>query len=460
MILFLLALIGLVIGGSLVFLPFPTNGVVIFALFVLFLSVVSPVGVILFLLGMTPFRILWLGGGIAPLELLYSLTFLWLLGFSFLKEFLQNPAHRSAVWEMPLSLPIVSMGLVGFWGTVVAIFRGHPFSHWTSDLNFILFFWLYFVMAIHFHGKKEIYKILWPTLWITAGVIVWGVVFRIRTDGIVKGITPGFPRAMAFGSTFFILSLCLFLFSERGSLRRKGFFLLSLFFGLHQFLSFVRVAWIAQIGTVGFLLRVLPISERQRLFKWTGGAFIVLSLVFIFSWITPTENVFLKMPVYLTDRFLSIFTDTAGTGPTMQTRYSEWNAALQKYREHPLTGNGLGTSIQFTRYDYASHPRTTERYIHSSYLYYLLNTGPFGLLVFLWLCWRAVQFGMTLYQKLPMSEEKGLCLGLTASWVFQIFSSIAGNELNNPARTIWAGFFLGALAVLWQQDEAVDREKG
>lgn len=253
---------------------------------------------------------------------------------------------------------------------------------------------------------------------------------------------------MAFSSTFFILCICLFLFSDPGRLRRKGLFLASCFFGLHQFLSFVRVTWISQIGTIGFILLVLPSPTKRRLLRWMGGIFVITSLVFTLSWILPTDNLVVKMPTYLMNRFLSIFTDVTGTGATIQTRYAEWKAALTQSAEHPWTGNGLGTQIQFIRYDFASHPLTTERYIHSSYIYYLLNTGPLGLAIFLWFILRAVKYGIRVYRGIAHADLKGLALGMTASLVFQIFSSIAGNELNNPSRTIWTGFFLGALAVI------------
>jgi len=445
---FLLALVGVAIGCGLVLLPFPTNGVILFALVLLILTFLYPFAVILFLLGITPFRILWLEGGIAPLEFLYSMTFLWLLGFSFLRILLRHGETPYRSGERSIVLPLVFMALVGIWGACIAIFRGHPFAHWASDLNFILFFWLYFAVSVSFTECRDIYRVLWPALWITAGVVVWGVIERLMESALFTGFTPGFPRGMAFSSSFFILSLCLFLFSEKGSLKRRGLFWASSFFGLHQFLSFVRVAWISQIGTAGFLLMVLPASEKRRFLRWTGVVFVVVSLLFSLSWMLPMENRFVKMPVYLMDRFMSIFTDTTGTGATMRTRYSEWEAALKQYLQHPFLGNGLGTQIQYVRYDYASLPLDTERYIHSSYIYYLLNTGPAGLLLFLWFCLCSVRYGLGVYQKLPVSELKGLALGMTACLVFQIFSSIAGNELSNPSRTIWTGFFLGSLAVI------------
>ena len=445
---FLLALVGIAIGCGLVLLPFPANLVILFALALLMLTCLYPLAIILFLLGMTPFRILWLAGGISPLEFLYSMIFLWLLGFSILRLLLHPGDTPYLRGEKSIVLPLVSMAIVGIWGACIAIFRGHPFLHWASDFNFILFFLFYFSVSVTFTGHRDIYKVFWPTLWMTAGVVIWGVVKRLTESALFAGFTPGFPRGMAFSSSFFILSLCLFLFSEKGSVKRRGLFGVSVFFGLHQFLSFVRVAWISQIGTAGFLLMVLPISEKRRFLRWTGVVFILVSLMFSLSWMLPMENRFVKMPIYLMDRFMSIFTDTTGTGATMHTRYSEWKAALTQYLQHPLLGSGLGTQIQYVRYDYKNLPPTTERYIHSSYIYYLLNTGPLGLLVFLWFCLGSVRYGLGVYRKLPISELKGLALGMTACFMFQIFSSIAGNELNNPSRTIWTGFFLGSLAVI------------
>ncbi|MFH1857517.1 MAG: O-antigen ligase family protein [Candidatus Omnitrophota bacterium] len=450
MALVVIALLGLLIGFGLVYLPAKAAFAIPLVMLFLVLGLLFPFILVIFLLGLTPFRILWLAGGISPQELFYSVTFLGFLGFSVLRKFLRKTDPSYPTWNTPVALPIFCMGLLGLWGAAVAVLRGHAFAYWASDLNFILFFWLYFVVAVNFKGPGEIYRVFWPTLWITAGVVVWGFIRRLQAGGLFAGITPGFPRAMAFSSSFFILCLCLFLFSEPGRLRRRGFFWLTVFFGAHQFLSFVRVAWVSQLGTAGFLLLALPLSEKQRYLRWIGVFLVLTAIVVIVAWMLPTDNLLVKAPIHLTNRVMSVFTDTTGSGATMRTRYSEWGAALRKYAEHPFLGNGLGTEIRFVRYDFAKMPVTTERYIHSSYIYYLLNTGPLGLLVFIWFCLSAFRYGLEVYRKLPVSELKGLALGFSAAFVFQIFSSIAGNELNNPSRTIWTGFFLGALTVIDQ----------
>ena len=451
--LLLLAILGGAIGFCLVWVPFPWNLCLPFFIGLMVLAVVSPLAVVGGLLGISATRLLWRAGGISPDELLYSFTFLGLLGISLLRQFLRPQGDLRSGWETPVAFPLFCMGLVGIWGSILGILHGHLFVHWTSDLNFILFFWLYFVVVASARETRDLYRVIWPTLWITAGVAVWGAVLRIRSGGLFTGLFPGFPRGMAFSSTFFILTVCLTLFSEPGSGRKRGLFFLSLFFGLHQFLSFVRVAWISQLASAGFIVSVLPFSARGRFMRGIGVGLSILSLVFIASWIAPTDNLAVKTPTYLTNRFLSIFTDVVGEGVTMHTRYSEWGAALQQFLQHPFLGNGLGTQIQFVRYDFANFPLTTERYIHSSFIYYLLNTGPLGLAVFLWFCVCMIRYGLQVYRRLESGPVKGLALGMTASLVYQVFSSLAGNELNNPSRTIWTGFFVGALAVIDRQSK-------
>ena len=446
--LFLLAIFGGVIGLSLVWVPFPWSVGVPLLIGASILSVVYPLAIIVGLLGISTTRLLWRAGGIAPAELFYSLTFLGLLGISLLRHLLSPQGERFSGWSTPVALPLVCMGLVGILGATVGIFAGHPFAHWASDLNFILFFWFYFVVADSVPQIRDLYRIIWPLLWTTVAVTVWGALWRIRSGGLFTSLFPGFPRGMAFSSTFFILTVCLTLFSEPGTGRRRGLLFLSLFFGLHQFLSFVRVTWISQLAAGGFILLVLPFATRRRFMKGIGVGLSILSLVFIASWVAPTDNLAVKTPTYLTNRFLSIFTDVGGEGVTMRTRYSEWGAALRQFLQHPFLGNGLGTEIQFIRYDFANFPLTTERYIHSSFIYYLLNTGPLGLAIFLWFCVCVIRYGLQVYRRLESGPVKGLALGMTASLVYQVFSSLAGNELNNPSRTIWTGFFLGTLAVL------------
>lgn len=454
--LLILAAVGVAIGLAIAWVPFPINLVIPAGVVLLILMVLYPLGIVVILLGLSTTRIFWRAGGIAPEELIYSLTFLVLLGASFLRELLRGETGRPPRWETPLALPVFCMGLLGLLWAVVGILRGHLFAHWTSDLNFILFFWLYFVIAVSAADTRDIYKVIWPTASVTIGVVLWGIASRIKEGTLFIGYIPGFAKGMAFSSTFFILSVCLFLFSERGTFRRKRFFLLSLFFGLHQFLSFVRVAWISQIGAASFLLLVFPASKRRSFLKGMGIFCLLMSLVFITSWVIPTDHPVVKTPTYLMNRFMSIFTDVGGEGVTMRTRYSEWGAALRKYTEHPILGHGLGTQIQYILYSYPRHPWTTERYIHSSYIYYLLNTGPIGLTVFLWFCFVSVRYGLQVYRRLPPSEPKGLALGMTASVVFQIFSAIAGNELSSPLRTLWTGFFLGTLAVIDRQTRGTE----
>jgi len=453
-----LGILGILMSVAIVLLPYPMNIGVPVGAFCLATSILQPVWIVVLLLATSTLRVLWLAGGIAPQELIYSVTFLWLLGLSLLRNILRDPGTPQPGWNTPIVLPIVCMGMVGIFGAAIGILRGHSFSHWASDLNFILFFWLYFVVTASMKTQKDILRAYWPLLWITAVVVAWGFVERLMAGDVFSGIFPGFPRAMAFSSSFFVISLCLFLFAEPGSTRRRGFFFVSLFFGLHQFLSFVRVAWISQIGTIGFILISVPSEIRQRFMKWVGSFFIIVSLVCMASWIWPSQNLFVKMPTLGINRFMSIFIDVTGAGETMRTRYAEWSAAFRTYAESPFLGTGLGTEIEYIRHDYERKPLTRERYIHSSYIYYLVNTGPLGLMVFLWFCMSASRYGMQVYRKIPIAEQKGLALGLTAAFVFQLFSSIAGNELNNPARTIWTGFFLGALAVLDQsiQDKGLE----
>jgi len=458
--LFLLALLGLLIGCTLTWWDFPLNLALPIFFFVLIMSIRFPAQLVVVLLGVSTMRILWLAGGIAPQELVYSFAFLFLLGISFIREFVRVKEELRPAWATPVALPIFCLGLVGIGATGVAILRGHLFAHWASDLNFILFFWLYFVVCFRFGGVRDIYRILWPTFWITIGVIVWALGKRLITQTLFVGLLPRFSRGAGFSSTLFLLSVCLFLFAEKGSLKRVGFFVASCFFGIHQFLSFVRTLWVAQIGTFGFLLLFLPFMVKRRFVRWTGILFLLASLLLSFSWVAPTDDLLVKMPTFIMNRFLSIFTDVTGAGPSMRTRYAEWEAALKKFMEHPLTGNGLGTQIQFIRYDYARLPLTTERYIHSSFIYYLLNTGPLGLAVFLWFCFCAVSYGIGVYRRAPTGELKGLALGMTSSLFFQILNSIASSELNHPARTIWTGFFLGALAVIDREARQLKESAG
>lgn len=87
----------------------------------------------------------------------------------------------------------------------------------------------------------------------------------------------------------------------------------------------------------------------------------------------------LLMPEAIQDRFLSILSledDHASFHPRLET----WQWGFRQYLEYPITGYGLGSFQQ--RCDFESCPAPI-RDLHSGYLQFLFEAGPFALLLLL-----------------------------------------------------------------------------
>lgn len=111
----LLGLVGIGVGLSLALAPFPWNLAIPFGALAAILSLLFPLGIVAALLALSTTRILWRGGGIAPEELLYSMTFLWLLGTTWLRT-MGKGEKDGEVFHSRITLPLLCMGLLGLWG--------------------------------------------------------------------------------------------------------------------------------------------------------------------------------------------------------------------------------------------------------------------------------------------------------------------------------------------------------
>lgn len=426
--------------------------------------VIRPLWIVGALLSVATLRLVWQAGeGIAPLELAYSLTFLLLLARTFLRHgFVAASDGEKETFKSPIALPLIVFLLLAGCTAVLAFLQGHAFVAWASDLNMILFYAFYFVIVGATRSPQELDRVFIALSLVTAFAVFRSAYEEISTrsfEFVLYGETViKFPIASAFSLILFFVLLSIVLFMRQKN--EKWFFLvlLCILFGVHQILASVRSRWLGAIAALMAIFLVTSPPQKGRFLRPLSFLALCLTFLLAVSLTVPAlfQNPALDFMQMIQKRFATIFKGRAD--PTTEARFLEWKAAVKEIRDHPWLGSGLGKGVAYfdtTLY----HPRTvTTRYIHNSYLFFLLNMGWVGLLAFLWLCVSFVFYGLRVFHSVEDPYYKGMVLGCWSAFIALLVAAFAGASLNDSALTIWAGFLMGTVTVIDRQKK-VGKEK-
>jgi len=436
--------LSVVVGLSIALLPVKAVIALIAGIFLCFVAIYQPVLIIIALLVVCPFGRLWEPGGISLYELGYSLSFLLVLALSFAKRSINtaltdvSPDARS-----PLTYPLLTLFLISFISAIISYKKGIPFVGWTSDLNIILFYGLYFVVLYNLKTAKSVKTVFF---FLATAVCFNMVVFKfpIAREAVM---VPrwGTIAASTYNLTVFFPILCLALLSKKRS-KKVIYMLISVFLIIGIVLTFGRSRWLGFFGGTLFLFIFLPPFSKSRLLKFISAALIVVIVYVMICGTFSSQHYAARLPALVWNRLGSI--TRFQTEPPITTRFAESAAALKKVRQHPFIGNGLGATVTFTRTDYPTPFVETTRYIHNSYLFFLFKLGILGLLAFLWLCVAFVIYGIKVVRGLPDGVYRALALGFLSSFVASLIASIAAPDITSPIFSIYIGFLFGAVTVI------------
>jgi len=456
---FFLIVIGIAIGYAILIDPF-AGAVVVGGVIVLALAVAAPWAVVALLLGFTPFRILWWGdGGISPIEVAYSCTFLLLVACWLVYGAADLVFDRKAKSiKSPLLPPLIVFFAAALFSAFIAVDKGRPFAAWGSHLNLISFYALYFVVVGYLRSLKDLNRIFITFLIISTIAAVRGIFYRLFIyRGIVINIMgisiTKIAMASSVGLVIFLMVLP-FAILVKDKKTKIFYTFTALFFGIQQVIAFVRSRWIGALAGVIFLFFALSPMRKKRFLKY---CLVILFLILIYVQICsmfPYEHLFFKFPYLVEERFATIFRPSKEI--TALTRFSEWKVVASKIKEHPVIGNGLGNQISYIAYDRAKHPFEISSYIHNSYLFFYLNTGILGLLAILWLLVAFVFYGLRVYRDTKQDYYKAFALGCVTAMVGIAASSLIDAGLTFPSRTITIGFLLGAVVLI---DKIAEKER-
>ena len=256
-----------------------------------------------------------------------------MLGFS--TFFIALPILNDPVQRRKLTAALLPLGiLLGLWGIVQWV-GGFDFSG-TGDF-----------------GVRE------------------GVSFTSAGRGQVQGGLFGYPVALIAGFAMLLPA------SLRSARVRLALVALVALNGVSLLLTFERTLWVAAVLGLGFVTLRAGRAQRAKALIWM---LIAAAIAFAaFATVAPGQLTTAR------ERLLSL--GQYETDGSLRYRIVESRHVVDKIRERPIVGSGLGDTIRWAR-PWEGVPIRTYRYTHNSYLSYMWRLGiPAALLFFALLGW-------------------------------------------------------------------------
>lgn len=314
----------------------------------------------------------------------------------------------------------------------------------------------FFVTATLIHERKEAERLM--TLLIIAASVVaaYGIVqhyFGIDLNKQLRGKPPALDP---------------YWFGRDEGWRTKGFHPSGITFAHNLLfpLTFVTV-WLSCTG----------VALRHRLWLGLGWGLMVFALLFSLTrgvWVAYLVVLLLLgvirggktlMGVLGGAMVLGVFLISAGAGVQERLwstfdlvqnlpRSQIWQANIDMIKVHPVFGWGYGNYRKFRDPFYAQHPEANHTgHAHNTFLQVAVDSGLFGLTLFLLFFWSLLRVGWETYQHFPLEAEplRSFVLGAFLSIVGFLVGGMTQHNFGDAEVVVvmWAVAGLLASARLW-----------
>lgn len=304
---------------------------------------------------------------------------------------------------------------------------GSPLSYVLRQFYGILLFCVGFVATLLFvGGRSEVRRVLRQLRWLVLALSAYTIILYSQEEG-----SPGFFKGniSLFSATLAVYCAGEFL-CARGARRRMGWAALALLFLVHPILFVSRGA----VGLAGITVLVgLALRIRSRALRY----FMVVG-VFAFFVASIALGLYAGLSQSLEQYGLAgrLVPADVLSDPSALGRISQFDAALDVVRQHPLLGLGLGSTLTWfdpTRGEYAS-----AALVDNGWAYILSKMGLLGVAAFLW-------FVVSVLRRFGWPGPDGLRLGLFLIALFQLLCLMVGPIMIYFVYAIWAGASWGLL---------------
>lgn len=343
----------------------------------------------------------------------------------------------------PLSLLLWIYIAYGIISLLTGLFyQNHELSRAIGDFRRFFYYPLAFFLGWHIlREKKDIIKL--EKIIQLAPVIIMGLAARRLITGQTWApeihAKPEDFRAIPYfdGITLlFVLSYLVALFFAK---RRLSLFQLTIAFLIPIFivLSGFRLLWAL------FLLSFILVLWFT--FRWKSQRRYTRILLYIFL-IVLISMAFFRMAG---GKYYDMFEENVierivrYEHSSERWRYPAWRSAIDKFKDSPITGTGLGDEPTFWATNSAGQWMKITRTLHNAFLEILYQTGFIGAFLFLLIIGK---YSLHIYQNLKLIDtpSRPIMIALFILFICGLIQSLFQPYLNHPGNGVLFFSFMGA----------------
>lgn len=215
-----------------------------------------------------------------------------------------------------------------------------------------------------------------------------------------------------------------------------------------------RSIWVCTVGSLIVASVLVRRPDRATMMRWMAVTVMSIGVfVLILNLFLPSS---FDLQGLLSKRVDSIFEDPSVPGQSYYTRLAGARTELAAWRDgNPLLGRGLG----FWEYDeYRAIGGAAPR--HNSYLFYLVNTGLIGLLVFIWVLVFFFRRSLALYRLDCSPVANWVAWTALMTTVYFSMIAMASFPFHNERATPVLGLLFGLVSVCERTAEPQSEPEG
>ncbi len=249
----------------------------------------------------------------------------------------------------------------------------------------------------------------------------------------------------SFTAIFFLICLSRLLFDNQ---RYDRFLWIGWFicFGLGLIMCFSRGVWVSVIVAVGFMLVQLGRGVTQKKVLFIGATCLVLLVC-------------LSLPGVYSSVVERVSTSVDLNYASNRARLLRWGQAVNMFLENPILGNGYGAFAMLYEEDVALVGSYVAQYqlgAHSEYLQVMAELGIVGLIVWIWLNYAFLRYGLRALKRIDDGFFRSIIIGLMAAEISLMAHFLVNNLLNGDAIGVP---FWGIYGLLPAVVQIAEREK-
>lgn len=358
----------------------------------------------------------------------FALLF-WLIKMFFAKEF--HLVRNS------LNIPIAAFLIAAVIGVIMGVDFKHSIKGYTT-LGWISIFFLFVNNVKDETQFKRLVRILILIATIAGAYGIFQHLTRIDFFGNVKYLEKSFARSPGFFNSpqtfgnyiLLVLPVVFGLSFYSNSRREKRWLQLSgLIILLAIIFSYGRAVWLGLIGGLIFM----AILRSKKFILSISTAVIVGSLLLIFI---PSS------------RFSRRVVETFKSRRPIGDRIYFWKGSLRIIRDHPITGVGWeGFRLVYPKYKPA-RGRQLVSHAHNNFVDVAVDSGLFGLGMFLWLLVTIYKVGLHIFKELGEGYFKGIAWGFLGSFTAFLIAGLSQYNFGDSEVVMLFYFLLGMVMVI------------